>query len=154
MITRLLVVALICVLPVSVLAKGKDTLREFNPDSIQVAVDRNEQELDEYTDEVFGVVEQGPQFQGGYNALMTWLYKNQIYPSDALKNGIQGRVMVSFIVEKDGTITNPKIIRSVDPLLDREAIRLILSMPRWIPGKQNGKPVRVRYSLPVTFRPQ
>lgn len=104
--------------------------------------------------EIFEVVEQEPQFPGGYNALTAWLYKNLKYPSVAQENGIQGRVMVSFVVNKDGSIVDPKIIRSVDPSLDKEAIRVVSSMPKWTPGKQRGKTVRVKYSLPVTFRLQ
>jgi protein TonB len=85
---------------------------------------------------------------------MTWLQKNLKYPAAAQENGIQGRVLVSFIVNKDGSIVEPKIIRSVDPSLDKEAARVVSSMPRWKPGKQRGKAVRVKYTLPVTFRLQ
>ena len=104
--------------------------------------------------EIFEVVEQNPQFPGGDQALMAWLTKNLKYPSVAQENGIQGRVMVSFVVNKDGSIVDPKIIRSVDPSLDKEAIRVVSSMPKWTPGRQRGKTVRVKYSLPVTFRLQ
>ena len=105
-------------------------------------------------DEVFEVVEQNPQFPGGDQALMAWITKNLKYPSVAKENGIQGRVMVSFVVNKDGSISDTKITRSVDPSLDKEAIRLVYSMPKWTPGRQKGKNVRVKYSLPVTFRLQ
>ena len=104
--------------------------------------------------EIFEVVEQNPQFPGGDAALMAWLTKNLKYPSVAQENGIQGRVMVSFVVNKDGSIVDPKIIRSVDPSLDKEAIRVVSAMPKWTPGRQRGKTVRVKYSLPVTFRLQ
>lgn len=104
--------------------------------------------------EIFEVVEQNPQFPGGDQALMAWLTKNLKYPSVAQENGIQGRVMVSFVVNKDGSIVDPKIIRSVDPSLDKEAIRVVSAMPKWTPGRQRGKTVRVKYSLPVTFRLQ
>ena len=104
--------------------------------------------------EIFEVVEQNPQFPGGEQALMAWLTKNLKYPSVAQENGIQGRVMVSFVVNKDGSIVDPKIIRSVDPSLDKEAIRVVSAMPKWTPGRQRGKTVRVKYSLPVTFRLQ
>jgi len=104
--------------------------------------------------EVFDVVEENPSFPGGDAALMTWLQKNLKYPAAAQENGIQGRVLVSFIVNKDGSIVEPKIIRSVDPSLDKEAARVVSSMPRWKPGKQRGKAVRVKYTLPVTFRLQ
>ena len=104
--------------------------------------------------EIFEVVEQNPQFPGGDAALMAWLQKNLKYPSVAQENGIQGRVMVSFVVNKDGSIVDPKIIRGVDPSLDKEALRVVSNMPKWTPGRQRGKTVRVKYSLPVTFRLQ
>ena len=104
--------------------------------------------------EVFDVVEENPSFPGGDAALATWLQKNIKYPSAAQDNGIQGRVLVSFVVNKDGSIVEPKILRSVDPSLDKEAIRVVSSMPRWKPGKQRGKAVRVKFNLPVVFRLQ
>ena len=104
--------------------------------------------------EIFEVVEQNPQFPGGDAELMKWLTKNLKYPSVAQENGIQGRVLVSFVLNKDGSIVDPKIVRSVDPSLDKEAIRVVSSMPKWTPGRQRGKTVRVKYSLPVTFRLQ
>ena len=76
------------------------------------------------------------------------------YPVVAQENGVQGRVVVSFVVEKDGSITDVKVVRSVDPSLDKEAARVVKSMPRWIPGKQNGAAVRVKYNVPVSFRLQ
>ena len=104
--------------------------------------------------EVFDVVEENPSFPGGDAALATWLQKNIKYPSAAQDNGIQGRVLVSFVVNKDGSIVEPKILRSVDPSLDKEAIRVVSAMPRWKPGKQRGKAVRVKFNLPVVFRLQ
>ena len=104
--------------------------------------------------EIFEVVEQNPMFPGGDKALMQYLQKNLKYPAQAQENGIQGRVMVQFVVNKDGSIVEPKIIRPVDPSLDKEAIRVVSSMPKWTPGKQRGKNVRVRFTLPVTFRLQ
>ena len=102
--------------------------------------------------EVFEVVEQSPNFPGGMDELMKWLSKNLKYPASAQENGIQGRVLVQFVVNKDGSIVEPKVIRSVDPALDKEAMRVVSAMPKWQPGKQRGKTVRVRYTLPVTFR--
>ncbi|MCR5313664.1 MAG: TonB family protein [Bacteroidaceae bacterium] len=104
--------------------------------------------------EVFDVVEENPSFPGGDAALMTWLQKNIKYPSAAQENGIQGRVLVSFVVNKDGSIVEPRVMRSVDPSLDKEAIRVVSSMPRWKPGKQRGKAVRVKFTLPIMFRLQ
>ena len=104
--------------------------------------------------EIFQVVEQMPEFPGGMQALMAYLSKNIKYPSVAQDNGIQGRVLVSFVVNKDGSIVDPEVIKSVDAALDHEAMRVIKAMPKWNPGKQRGKPVRVKYTVPVLFRLQ
>ena len=103
---------------------------------------------------VFDVVEQMPSFPGGPSALMEYLHDHVKYPVVAQENGVQGRVVVSFIVEKDGSITDVRVVRSVDPSLDREAARVVSSMPRWTPGKQNGSAVRVKYNVPVMFKLQ
>lgn len=106
------------------------------------------------SDRVFSVVEQMPSFPGGMGAMMQYLSSNIKYPKEAEKKGIQGRVLLSFIVQTDGSITDVRISKSVDPSLDKEAIRVVKSMPKWIPGRQNGEPVRVKYTFPVTFRLQ
>ena len=103
-------------------------------------------------DMVFDVVEVMPQFPGGQIAMLQYLMKNIKYPEQAVKEGIQGRVTVRFIVEKDGSISDVKPVLSVHPLLNKEAVRVVESMPKWTPGKQNGKPVRVRFNLPVMFK--
>ena len=103
---------------------------------------------------VFDVVEQMPQYKGGDQALMDYLNKSIKYPVIAEENGIQGRVVCTFVVERDGSITDVKVVRSVDPSLDKEAVRVLKAMPKWIPGKQNGSAVRVKYTVPVTFRLQ
>ncbi|MCK8623756.1 M56 family metallopeptidase [Prevotella sp. E13-27] len=103
-------------------------------------------------DKVFDVVEQMPLFPGGQVELMKYLSANVKYPVEASKNGIQGRVIVQFVVEKDGTISNVKVVNNADEQLKEEAIRVVKTMPKWVPGKQNGKEVRVKYTLPVTFR--
>ena len=108
----------------------------------------------EVENKVFDVVEQMPSFPGGNSALMEYLQQNVKYPVVAQENGVQGRVVVSFVVEKDGSIADVKVVRSVDPSLDKEAARVVKSMPRWIPGKQNGSAVRVKYNVPVSFRLQ
>lgn len=105
-------------------------------------------------EKVFDVVEQMPSFPGGPSALMEWLSNNVKYPVVAQENGVQGRVVVSFVVERDGSITDVKVVRGVDPSLDKEASRVVRAMPRWIPGKQNGSAVRVKYNVPVAFRLQ
>jgi protein TonB len=103
---------------------------------------------------VFDVVEQMPSFPGGQAALMSWLSSNIKYPVVAEENGVQGRVVCTFVVERDGSITDVKVVRGVDPSLDKEAVRVLKAMPHWIPGKQNGSAVRVKYTVPVTFKLQ
>lgn len=109
---------------------------------------------EEVTDEIFVVVENQPEFPGGNTAMMKFLGDNIKYPVIAQENGIQGRVICNFVVEKDGSITDVQVVRGVDPSLDREAMRVIQQMPRWKPGKQRGQAVRVRFTLPVVFRLQ
>ncbi len=104
--------------------------------------------------EVFVVVEEMPSFPGGEAAMQAFIKKNLKFPQIALENGIQGRVICSFVVDGKGHITGAEVIRSVDPNLDKEALRVINLMPDWKPGKQQGKAVRVRYTLPVVFRLQ
>ena len=101
---------------------------------------------------VYQVVEQMPQFPGGPAAMMKFIADSLRYPSIACENRIEGRVVVQFVVDCEGNILNPLVVRSVDPLLDREAIRLVKSMPKWIPGRQNGKPVCVIYNVPIRFK--
>ena len=108
----------------------------------------------EVATKVFDVVEEMPSFPGGNAALMSYLNSNTKYPVVAQENGVQGRVIISFVVERDGSISDVKVARSVDPSLDREAQRVVKSMPRWSPGKQNGSTVRVKYTVPVVFRLQ
>lgn len=106
------------------------------------------------SNKVYEVVEQMPTFPGGDAALMKYLAENIKYPVSAQKAKEQGRVVVQFIVEKDGTVTGVKTVRSVTPALDAEAVRVIKAMPKWTPGKQDGQPVRVNYNVPVSFRLQ
>ena len=108
----------------------------------------------EVSNKVFDVVEEMPSFPGGQGALMAFLSSNIKYPVVAQENGVQGRVIVGFVVEKDGSISDVKVMRSVDPSLDREAQRVVKAMPKWKPGKQNGSAVRVKYTVPVVFRLQ
>ena len=103
---------------------------------------------------VFDVVEVMPTFPGGQGALFEWLSKNIKYPVVAEENGVQGRVIVTFVVERNGSITDVQVAKSVDPSLDKEAVRVVKAMPHWIPGKQNGSAVRVKFTVPVTFRLQ
>lgn len=100
--------------------------------------------------EVFVVVEDMPMFPGGN--VQKWIAKNVKYPVLAMENGIQGKVYIQFVIEKDGSITDVKVIRGVDASLDKEAVRVVQSMPKWKPGKQRGKAVRVSYTLPINFQ--
>lgn len=108
----------------------------------------------EEENKVFDIVEQQPLFPGGPAALLKYLSENTKYPVVAQENGVQGRVTVQFVVEKDGSISDVHVLRGVDPSLDKEAVRVVKSMPRWTPGKQNGITVRVNYRVPVLFRLQ
>ena len=103
-------------------------------------------------DKVYDIVEQQPKFPGGPSGMAKWLGDNIKYPAEAAKKGIEGRVIVQFVVGSDGTVGNVNIMRGVDPLLDKEAVRVINAMPKWTPGKHDGKPVAVKYTIPVTFR--
>ncbi len=118
----------------------------------EVVVEKVEQKEEET--KVFEVVEQMPQFPGGDAALMQYLSSHIKYPVVAEENGIQGRVVCTFVVERNGSISDVRVVKSVDPSLDKEAVRVIKGMPSWIPGKQNGSAVRVKYTVPVTFRLQ
>ena len=107
---------------------------------------------EEEQNKIFEVVEQNPQFPGG--SVNGWLADHIKYPVVAAENGISGRVVVQFVVERDGSVSQVRVVRGVDPSLDKEAQRVISSMPKWIPGKQNGQAVRSRFTVPVTFRLQ
>lgn len=104
------------------------------------------------TEDVFMVVEEMPEYPGGTEALLTYLKDNLEYPENCKKNNIQGRVIITFVVEKDGSVADAEIVRSVNEELDAEALRVIKAMPNWKPGKQKGKTVRVKYTVPVNFK--
>lgn len=101
---------------------------------------------------VYDMVEQLPEYPGGMPAMMTFLQDNMKYPEDAEKQKVDGRVIVQFIVETDGSVSDVKVAKQVFPSLDAEAIRVVQSMPKWIPGKDKGKVVRVKFQLPIVFR--
>ena len=117
-----------------------------------VAPEVVEEEIEEA--EIFTVVEEMPEFPGGMAKLADYLAKNIKYPQLARESGIQGRVFINFVVENDGSVTNVKVMRSLGGGCDEEAVRVVKSMPKWKPGKQRGKPVRVSYNLPVNFKLQ
>lgn len=103
-------------------------------------------------DEIFSIVENEPEYPGGDEALYKFISKNIVYPKSAREKGIQGTVLVEFVVEKDGKLSNIKVIRSADPALDAEAVRVISKMPKWKPGTQRGKKVRSTFRLPINFQ--
>ena len=114
----------------------------------------NTMAVDTKEDKVFDVVEHMPEYPGGMEALMKYISMNVRYPKEAEEKNIQGRVIATFVVEKNGSISRAKVVKSVDPLLDEEALRVIYAMPNWIPGRQNGEPVAVKYTVPLAFRLQ
>ena len=113
-------------------------------------VEVEEEEVDEQ--EIFTIVEEMPEFPGGIAAALKWIANELKYPAIAQENGVQGRVTVRFTINADGSVVDPAILRGVDPHLDKEALRVIGKMPKWKPGKQRGKAVRVSYNLPVRFK--
>ena len=139
-------------------AMAQSNVRKSNVNRAKQVSAKNVKKQDvpksEDDDEVCIVAEEQPEFPGGEAALMTYIKKNLKYPPEALKKGISGRVNVTFIVEKDGTLSNIGIMRSPDPSLSEAAIRVVSSMPKWKAGRNQGNLVRVEYVLPITFRPQ
>jgi protein TonB len=112
------------------------------------------EEEEESSQTIFTVVEKMPEFPGGETELLKFINKQIKYPVIAQENGIQGRVICTFVVNRDGSVVDAEVIRGVDPNLDKEALRVIGTMPKWKPGEQRGKPVRVKYTIPLTFRLQ
>ncbi len=148
-----------------IIKKGKknttvktDTVNELvvvappaQPQQVEPVEMPNPLKVDQKKDRAFDVVEEMPQFPGGSSALLEYLAANIRYPKAAHKAGVQGRVILTFVVEKDGSISGTEVVKSVSPLLDAEAVRVINAMPNWVPGRQNGKVVRVKYAVPVSF---
>ena len=130
---------------------NKAVIREFKN---EVVVEEKVEKPKEVVEEVFNVVEQMPQFPGGEAALMKFLQSHINYPPMAAENGVQGKVVVQFVVDKTGRVGEVKVVRSVDKDLDREATRVCKSLPKFTPGRQNGHPVSVWYTLPVSFKLQ
>ncbi|MBR2395605.1 MAG: energy transducer TonB [Bacteroidaceae bacterium] len=131
-----------------IMASTEDNIEWVDIDEYDVVTVEPEPE----EEEIFMVVEDQPEFPGGTAALLEYLRKNIKYPAICRENNIQGRVLVTFIVNKDGAIVEPEVVKSVNPSLDKEALRVISQMPNWKPGSQRGKPVRVKYTVPVNFR--
>lgn len=134
--------------------EGSDNADMFKAVQEQVVVKEPEPEVKPKEEEIFVAVEQQAEFPGGQAALMKWLSNNIRYPESAQQNDVQGRVIVKFVVEKDGSIGQATILKGVDKDLDREALRVVKKMPKWQPGKNNGVAVRSYFNLPVTFKLQ
>ncbi|MDR1918814.1 MAG: energy transducer TonB [Tannerellaceae bacterium] len=113
-----------------------------------------QEEEEESAQQVFLVVEEMPQFPGGEGELLKFLNSSVKYPVIAQENGIQGRVICSFVINRDGSVVDAQVVRGVDPSLDKEALRVVNTQPKWSPGKQRGKPVRVKFTVPITFKLQ
>jgi TonB family protein len=145
----LLPVAAICMIACTQSPKSTD---KAEPEVKVTEVEVEKEEVTEQT--VFQVVEEMPEFPGGMQEMMKWLGANIKYPTICQENGTQGRVIVQFVVTREGDITDAAVAKGVDPYLDAEALRVIKSMPKWKPGKQRGKEVNVKYTLPVVFRLQ
>jgi protein TonB len=125
-----------------------------NKEVVEVVEKVQEEVQEKEEQQVFVVVEEMPEFPGGELALRTFIGKAIVYPTVAQENGIQGKVFVTFVVNKDGSVSNAKIARGVDPSLDAEALRVVSTLPKWKPGKQRGVPVRVSYTVPISFKLQ
>ena len=128
----------------------KEYVKNGKKEVVDVAVKKSEEEAE--PEGAFDVVEQMPEFPGGAAGMMKFIAENVKYPEEAYSKGIEGRVLVQFIIEKDGSVTNVKVIKKVNDAIDAEAVRVVKAMPKWKPGKQNGREVRVKYTIPVIFR--
>ena len=131
-----------------IMISAEDQVEWFDLEDVEVFELEDEPE----DDEVFMVVEDAPEFPGGIEALLKYIKDNMKYPAICRENNIQGRVIVQFVVNKDGRIVEPEVVKGVHPSLDKEALRVVSGMPSWKPGKQRGKEVRVKYSVPINFR--
>ena len=131
--------------------KGTDDIHGKDIADIREVV---KEPVKEVKQEIYHSVEQMPQFPGGQTELLKYIANHLKYPTIAAENGVQGRVTCQFVVGKDGKVRDVKVIKTLDPYCDKEAIRVIMSMPNWIPGKQNGAAVAVKYTVPITFRLQ
>lgn len=140
--------------PVTFRLQGKTENQPTPGKDDVVVVGYGSNEADKATDssdQVFAMVEKMPEFPGGQNGIINYLQKTMQYPKDAQEKGLQGRVICSFIIEKDGSITNAEVMQGIEPSLDQEALRVVNAMPKWSPGMQRGKAVRVKYTVPLTF---
>ena len=141
--------AVIAGLSVGLLASSQMALAQ-TPDSLRIDTIEKAEEKEE----IFGIVETMPMFRGGERKLMEFIGNNVVYPKEAIEAGIEGKVFVEFYIEKDGTVCDAKVLRGIGYGCDEEALRVVGLMPKWFPGKQRGKAVRVRYTLPINFKLQ
>ena len=141
--------AVVAGLSVGLLGASQVALAQ-TPDSLRMDTIEKAEEKEE----IFGIVETMPMFRGGEQKLMEFIGNNVVYPKEAIEAGIEGRVFVEFYIEKDGTVCDAKVLRGIGYGCDEEALRVIGLMPKWSPGKQRGKAVRVRYTLPINFKLQ
>lgn len=123
-----------------------------NNDKVEIKEIKIEADPEPVAEEIFDVVEESPEYEGGMKEMYAFLYANMKYPPMARESGVQGKVYVQFIVEKSGKVTDVQVLRGIGSGCDEEAVRVVKMMPDWKPGKQRGKPVKVRYKLPVTFK--
>ena len=152
--TRMSWLKLLALLPIvgMTLALNAETVNDYVYDNSQQQPQKKKVVKKVDNDKVFDVVEEMPRFPGGDEAMMQFIAKNVKYPEEASKKGIAGRVLVQFIVNTDGSVVEPKVVKSVDPALDAEALRVVKLMPKWTPGKQRGYTVRVKFTIPISFR--
>ena len=141
--------AVIAGLSVGLLASSQMALAQ-TPDSLRIDTIEKAEEKEE----IFGIVETMPMFRGGERKLMEFIGNNVVYPKEAIEAGIEGKVFVEFYIEKDGTVSDAKVLRGIGYGCDEEALRVIGLMPKWFPGKQRGHAVRMRYTLPINFKLQ
>jgi len=134
--------------------KGNDEKNGKDIADLKKIVTQEAPKEDEEDNKVFDMVEQQPSFPGGQSEMMSWIFNHLKYPPIAAENGIEGKVIVQFVVGKNGSIRDANIVRALNPSCDKEALRVVNAMPRWIPGKQNGKEVSVKFTLPITFKLQ
>ena len=139
--------AVVAGLSVGLLALSQVALAQ-QPDSLRMdTIEKADENV-----EIFGIVETMPMFRGGEQKLMEFIGNNVVYPKEAIDAGIEGRVFVEFYIEKDGTVSNVKVLQGIGYGCDEEALRVVGLMPKWVPGKQRGQSVRVRYTLPINFK--
>ena len=134
--------------------KGNDEKNGKDIADLKKIVTQEAPKEDDEDNKVFDMVEVQPSFPGGTSEMMSWISSHLKYPAIAAENGIEGKVIVQFVVGKNGAIRDANIVRALNPSCDKEALRVVNAMPRWLPGKQNGKEVSVKFTLPITFKLQ